>query len=82
MESKYIVRPRVLTPEEADLAQTRVLLEYMLRRNENHNMELADLLDHLPEPARDKLLMAIGIFEAANVELREVLACISGKEPI
>ena len=82
MGPKYTSHPRVLTPAEADLAQTRVLLEYMLRRNENHNAELADLLDHLPAKAQEQLLMAIGTYEAANVELREVLNSISGKEPL
>ncbi len=82
MEQNYISRPRVLTPAEADLAQTRVLLEYMLRRNERHNEELADLLDHLPPKAQEKLLMAVGVYEAANVELQEVLNSISGKGPV
>ncbi len=80
MPQNYLSRPRVLSPQEADLAQTRVLLEYTLRRNERHNEELAELLDHLPEQAREKLLLAIGIFEAANVQLREVLRDIDGKE--
>ena len=52
----------------------------MLHRNERHNEELADLLEHLPPKAQEKLLMAVGIYEAANVELQEVLRSISGKE--
>ncbi len=58
-------------PEEA-----KALLAYMIHHNEHHNEELADLLDSLPDPARKKLLLAIGSFEAANVELQAVLDCL------
>lgn len=82
MQANYVSHPRVLSPAEADLAQTRVLLEYMLHRNERHNEELADLLDHLPLPIRERLLMAIGIYEAANVELQEVVDALSRREMV
>ncbi len=60
----------------ADLAHTKALLEYMISHNENHAQELADLADALPERAQKKLIRAVGTFEAANVELREVLASL------
>ena len=56
--------------------KTKALLAYMVHHNEHHAEELASLLDSLPEHAKKKLLSAIGAFEAANVELREVLACL------
>jgi len=59
------------TPENPE--ETKALLAYMIHHNEHHNEELANLLDRLPDKARKKLLRAIGSFEAANVELREVL---------
>jgi hypothetical protein len=48
----------------------------MLHHNEHHAEELAGLLDSLPENAKAKLSLAIGSFEAANVELKEVLDCL------
>ena len=60
----------------ADPAHTKALLEYMISHNEHHAEELADLAGALPERAEKKLMRAIGTFEAANVELREVLACL------
>ena len=48
----------------------------MLQHNEHHAEELADLLDSLPKHAQKKLTIAIGSFEAANVELQEVLDCL------
>lgn len=53
--------------------RTRALLGYMIDHNEHHCEELADLLDALDGAPRKKLLEAIGSFEAANVQLREVL---------
>lgn len=53
--------------------RTRALLGYMIDHNEHHCEELANLLDALDGAPRKKLLEAIGSFEAANVQLREVL---------
>lgn len=58
-------------PKDAD--KVKALLNYMVEHNEHHADELADLLDMLPDKAKDKLTKAIGTFEAANVELRAVL---------
>ena len=55
------------------LEQTKALLTYMLQHNEHHAEELAGLMDALPEDAREKLSLAIGTYEAANVQLQEVL---------
>ena len=49
----------------------------MLHHNEHHAEELAGLIDSLPQEARKKMSIAIGSFEAANVELRAVLDCLS-----
>ena len=56
--------------------ETKALLSYMIHHNEHHAEELAALLDSLPKKAQRKLLIAIGSFEAANVELQEVLDCL------
>ncbi len=56
-----------------DIEQTKALLAYMVDHNEHHAEELANLLDSLPEKAQKRLSMAIGTFEAANVELQDVL---------
>ncbi len=56
-----------------DIEQTKALLAYMVHHNEHHAEELANLLDSLPEKAQKRLSMAIGTFEAANVELQDVL---------
>ena len=48
----------------------------MIHHNEHHAEELADLLDALPKHAQKKLSLAIGTFESANVELRDVLECL------
>ena len=53
--------------------RARALLAYMIDHNEHHAEELADLLDTLPTQAKKQLTRAIGTFEAANVELRQVL---------
>ncbi len=63
-------------PEAKGAEEVKALLAYMIHHNDHHAEELADLLDDLPEPARKKLMMAIGSFEAANVELQEVLDCL------
>jgi len=59
-----------------DMEKTKALLAYMLHHNEHHAEELAGLLDALPEPAKSRLSLAIGTFEAANVELKEALDCL------
>ena len=56
--------------------RTRALLVYMIDHNEHRCEELADLLDVLEGASRKKLLEAIGSFEVANVQLREVLDLI------
>ena len=53
--------------------RTKALLKYMIEHNEHHTEELAELLDGLEGNARKRLLEAIGSFEVANVQLREVL---------
>ena len=60
----------------ADMSETKALLAYMIHHNEHHAEELANLIDSLPKHAQKKLTMAIGTFEAANVELQEVLDCL------
>lgn len=59
-----------------DMQEIRALLRYMIEHNDHHNDELAGLLDSLPEKARKLMMRAIGSFEAANVELSEVLAAL------
>lgn len=59
-----------------DMQEIRALLQYMIAHNDHHTGELADLLDKLPEKPRKLMLRAIGSFEAANVELSEVLAAL------
>ena len=59
--------------EASSADKTRALLGYMIDHNEHHAEELADLLDTLPLQAKKQLTRAIGTFEAANVELRQVL---------
>ncbi len=56
-----------------NLGEVKALLGYMIQHNDHHADELAELLDKLPEGARKKLMVAIGSFEAANVELQQVL---------
>jgi hypothetical protein len=58
------------------LNETKALLSYMLHHNEHHAEELAALLDSLPKNAQKKLTLAIGSFEAANVQLQKVLDCL------
>ena len=60
----------------ANQKETKALLSYMIHHNEHHAEELADLLDSLPKNAQKKLTITIGSFEAANVELQEVLECL------
>ena len=59
-----------------DMQETKALLAYMIHHNDHHAEELAGLLGSLPKNAQKKLTIAIGTFEAANVELQEVLACL------
>lgn len=56
--------------------RTRVLLQYLIDHNEQHATELADLLDGLSGRPHTLLLEAIGTFEVANTQLREVLAAL------
>ena len=57
--------------------ETKALLTYMIHHNEHHAEKLAELMDSLPQEARKKMSIAIGSFEAANVELQAVLDCLS-----
>ena len=57
--------------------ETKALLTYMIHHNEHHAEDLAELMDSLPQEARKKMSIAIGSFEAANVDLRAVLDCLS-----
>ena len=60
--------------------RTRALLAYMIEHNEHHAEELAELVDSLDGAARKRLLAAIGSFEVANVQLREVLELVEGED--
>lgn len=53
--------------------RTKALLAYMIDHNDHHAEELAELLDGMDGRAKKKLTEAIGSFEVANVQLREVL---------
>lgn len=64
------------THEGNDPGELKALLEYMIHHNAHHAEELANLLDSLPPQAQKKLTIAIGSFEAANVELQMVLDCL------
>lgn len=57
----------------SDLQEIKAMLTFMVNHNDHHNDELAGLLDSLPPKSAKLLLRAIGSFEAANVELQEVL---------
>lgn len=59
-----------------DMQEIKALLQFMIDHNDHHNDELADLLDSLPEKARKLMMRAVGSFEAANVELAEVLRAL------
>ena len=66
--------------EHGDIApaeRTRALLGYMIDHNEHHADELAELLDSLDGSPKKKLREAIGSFEVANTQLREVLALLN-----
>ncbi len=67
-------------PEATGTEEVKALLSFMIHHNDHHAEELADLLDRLPEKAQKKLMTAIGSFEAANVELKEVLFCLEEME--
>ena len=56
--------------------RTKALLAYMIDHNDHHAQELAELLGSVDGPAKKKLTEAIGSFEVANVQLREVLALL------
>lgn len=53
--------------------RTKALLTYMIDHNDHHAQELAELLVSVDGAAKKKLTEAIGSFEVANVQLREVL---------
>lgn len=53
--------------------RTKALLVYMIDHNDHHAEELAELLESMDGAAKKKLIEAIGSFEVANVQLREVL---------
>ncbi|MDO4812240.1 MAG: hypothetical protein Q3995_01820 [Eubacteriales bacterium] len=53
--------------------RTKALLAYMIDHNDHHAEELAGLLESVDGAAKKKLTEAIGSFEVANVQLREVL---------
>ncbi len=59
--------------------RTKALLAYMIDHNEHHASELSELVDSLDGAARKRLLEAIGSFEVANVQLREVLELVKGE---
>jgi len=59
--------------EVMETEKVKKMLAYMISHNDHHTEELADLIDSLPEKSKEKLLKAIGTFEAANVELKGVL---------
>ena len=49
------------------------LLTFFVGHNEQHAEELAELIPALPEDIQDKMMLAIGTLEAANVDLQGVL---------
>lgn len=57
-------------------ARTKALLAYMIDHNDHHAEELSALLESVDGEAKEKLRAAIGGFEAANAQLREVLALL------
>ena len=60
----------------AIILQQRSMFAALQESDTRRAEELAALLDSLPKKAQRKLLIAIGSFEAANVELQEVLDCL------
>ena len=64
-----------VAPEE----RARALLAYMIDHNEHHASELSELADSLDGAARERLLEAVGGFQAANAKLREVLDLMKGE---
>lgn len=65
-----------LSGDVAPAERTKALLAYMIDHNEHHASELSELVDSLDGAARKRLLEAIGSFEVANVQLREVLELV------
>ena len=49
------------------------LLTFFVGHNEQHAEELAELIPALPADIQDKMMLAIGTLEAANVDLQGVL---------
>ncbi len=68
-----------ISSDVAPAERTKALLGYMIDHNEHHAAELAELVDSLEGAARKRLLEAIGSFEVANVQLREVLELVKGE---
>ncbi len=68
-----------LSGDVAPAERTKALLAYMIDHNEHHASELSELVDSLDGAARKRLLEAIGSFEVANVQLREVLELVKGE---
>lgn len=56
--------------------EIKALLVYMLHHNVHHTEELQDLVDSLPENAREKMRIAIASFKVANDNLKAVLDCL------
>lgn len=70
------MKPTNEAPKPEVLERSKVLLGYAVEHNDAHIDELVNLLDTLPPKARKRLQTAIGSFEAANVELQQVLDCL------
>ena len=56
------------------------LLTFFVGHNEQHAEELAELIPALPEDIQDKMMLAIGTLEAANVDLQGVLDYLIAKK--
>jgi DNA-binding FrmR family transcriptional regulator len=59
--------------EEKSYEEIKALLNFMVQHNAHHTEELEDLLALLPEKVHKKLQLTIGVFDTANLELKEVL---------
>ena len=66
--------------EYGTMEKVRAVLRYMVRHNDRHAEQLSEVA-HESDPATEKRLEAIlGIFEAANAALAEVLAQLEDAE--
>ena len=61
------------TVSSVDPDKLIALLTFFVGHNEQHAEELAELIPALPEDIQDKMMLAIGTLEAANVDLQGVL---------